>query len=83
MPGTVSTMRSAFFDQSYSSGSVSKLHLCLIIQVRGRGYGGAPSLASSLSAFGLRSYQTLREWAQSALGNLGETDASASECLEQ
>jgi hypothetical protein len=36
-----------------------------------------------VAEFGLRSYQTLREWAQWALDNLGETDTVASEGPEQ
>ena len=36
--------------------------------------GAPPPLNRLVAEFGLRSYQTLREWAQWALGHLGEAD---------
>jgi PadR family transcriptional regulator, regulatory protein AphA len=41
--------------------------------------GAPPPLNRLVAEFGLRSYQTLREWAQWALDNIGETDAGASQ----
>jgi Virulence activator alpha C-term len=38
--------------------------------------GTAPPLNRLVAEFGLRSYQTLREWAQWALDNIGEPDAA-------
>jgi hypothetical protein len=41
--------------------------------------GTPPPLNRLVAEFGLRSYQTLAEWAQWAMDNLGELDTSASE----
>ena len=38
--------------------------------------GTPPPLNRLVAEFGLRSYQTLREWAQWALDNIGEPDAA-------
>ncbi len=38
--------------------------------------GTAPPLNRLVAEFGLRSYRTLREWAQWALDNIGEPDAA-------
>jgi hypothetical protein len=41
--------------------------------------GTPPSLNRLVAEFGLRSYQTMREWAQWALDNIDETDAGTNQ----
>jgi PadR family transcriptional regulator AphA len=41
--------------------------------------GTPPPLGRLVAEFGLRSYQTLREWAQWALDNMGATDAGTAQ----